>query len=357
MSPMKNARVMIFDEPGSPLRAETWPLPETLGEGEVLVELTCATVCGSDLHTIAGTRKEPTPAILGHEGVGCVAATGPGRDLPEGKRVTWSIADSCGECPPCVQFGMPQKCRSLFKYGHASIHDGCGLNGCYATHILLRKGTHIVPVPNHVPDKLASPVNCALATMVNALEALPSPCDSVLIQGAGMLGLYGAALLADMGIRHVFCTDIQPGRLELAAAFGAAPVDGRPAAYPQARQGVLDAAPCGVDSVVEVAGNAGLVPEGLSLLRPGGAYVFVGMVHPDTSLSVTGEQIVRKCATIRGVHNYAPRHLDAAIDFIARTLDRFAYDRLVGSVHRLQDLESAVQDACTGQWPRVAVAP
>ncbi|SVB71035.1 uncharacterized protein METZ01_LOCUS223889, partial [marine metagenome] len=59
---------------------QEFPLPDSLAPGEVLVALRLATVCGSDLHTIEGRRSEPTPAILGHEGVGEVVRYGPGRD-------------------------------------------------------------------------------------------------------------------------------------------------------------------------------------------------------------------------------------------------------------------------------------
>ena len=50
--------------------------------------------------------------------------------------------------------------------------DGAGLNGCYASHILLHAGTHVAKIPPNVPDVVASPLNCALATMVNAVDGI-----------------------------------------------------------------------------------------------------------------------------------------------------------------------------------------
>lgn len=150
-------------------------------------------VCVVCMHS--QTHAQPTPLILGHEGVGEVVALGRNntkRALKLGDRVTWTIADSCGHCVPCTQLSMPQyvrsfivlfclllldgsclslfmfvrsKCKSLFKYGHARINDGCGLNGTYSTHVLLRAGTHVVKLPDHVTDRLAAPANCALATV------------------------------------------------------------------------------------------------------------------------------------------------------------------------------------------------
>ena len=55
-----------------------------------------------------------------------------------------------------------------------------------------------------------------------------------------------------------------------------------------------------VDVVVEVCGSPSVVPEGVALLRPGGRYIFVGMVHPDSHLDITAEQLIRKCLTIKG---------------------------------------------------------
>jgi D-arabinose 1-dehydrogenase-like Zn-dependent alcohol dehydrogenase len=95
--------------------------------------------------------------------------------------------------------------------------------GTYATHILLGCGTTIVRLPDAVIDSIASPINCALATMVCAVEQLRDKRHaSVLVQGAGMLGLYGVALLKRMlGVPVVVATDISTARLASATEFGA----------------------------------------------------------------------------------------------------------------------------------------
>ncbi len=339
---MPTACAQIFDGPSHPLRCENLPLPDCLAPGEVLVEIGLATICGSDLHTLSGRRAEPTPLILGHEAVGrIVAAQRPGFSL--GDRVSWSIADSCGACVPCTEHRLPEKCTALFKYGHATLADGSGLNGCYATHLLIRPGTHIANVADHLPDSAVAPANCALATAVNAIAVLPTPCTSVLVQGAGLLGLYTCVLLAERGIEQIYCTDINADRLALSSEFGAIPATAPP--------------PQGLDAVFEVAGNADLIPAGIAALRPGGSYIFVGMVHPDTQLALTGEQIIRKCLTIRGVHNYSPHHLDEALAFLARTADRYPYSSLTSDPFALAELAQATDLAATGQHLRVAIAP
>jgi len=350
------ATIQVFDGPGLPLRLDQHPLPAVLAPGEVLVALDLATICGSDLHTIAGHRTEPAPCVLGHEAVGRVVAAGDGRPhLRPGDRLTWSIADSCGTCPACVEHGLPEKCHSLFKYGHAALSDGSGLNGSYASHILLRSGTHIVKISGGLSDRVVAPANCALATMVNAVSRLPDPCRTVVIQGAGLLGIYGCALLRERGVENIFCVDLQEQRLARVADFGGLPVDGRPERYPESGKQIERAAPGGVDAVLEVAGAADLVPEGVRLLRPGGFYAFVGMVHPRSRLDITGEQVIRKCLTIRGVHNYGPRHLDQAVAFLERTVDQYPYESLVRLPLPLAELERAVQVARSQEYFRVSV--
>ena len=339
---MPTASAQIFDGPNHPLRCENLPLPDSLAPGEVLVEIGLATICGSDLHTLFGLRPEPTPLILGHEAIGrVVASQRSGFSLDD--RVSWTIADSCGTCVPCTEHRLPEKCAALFKYGHATLTNGSGLNGCYATHLLIRPGTHIAKVADHLPDSAVAPANCALATAVNAIAVLPTPCNKVLVQGAGLLGLYTCALLAERGTEQIYCTDIDLDRLALSSEFGAIPVTEPP--------------PEELDAVFEVAGNADLIPPGVAALRPGGTYIFVGMVHPNTRLDLTGEQIIRKCLTIRGVHNYSPHHLDEALAFLARTADRYPYSSLVSTPFALAELAQAIALAETRQHIRVAIAP
>ena len=349
----KRASFQVFDGPDRPLRVASLPLPQTLEPGQVLARIRLATICTSDLHTLDGTRHRPVPAILGHEAVGEVAAVGAGReDLEIGDRITWSVADSCGHCTACVAYGLPQKCESLFMYGHASIHDAPGLNGCYATHIVLRRGTHVVKAPAGIPDSGVAPVNCALATMVNVVSQLPDWVRSVVVQGAGMLGLYGCALLRARGIDHVFCVDVNPQRVAMAARFGVTAVNA------QSRgSDALEAAAGGVDAVIEVTGNVAALREGVRLLRPGGCYVLAGSVHPHSALEITGEEIIRKCLTIVGVHNYAPQHLDEAVRFLDETWGRYPYEALVSRPFTLAELPAALHVARRGNWHRVSVRP
>jgi putative phosphonate catabolism associated alcohol dehydrogenase len=340
---MKSASVQLFTGVNEPFQWRDVPLPKSLSPGEVLVEMRLATLCGSDLHTIEGRRSAPAPCVLGHEGVGRVVESHRA-GVPVGQRITWTLADSCGHCSACSAWHLPQKCERLFKYGHAPWQEGTGLNGCYATHLLLRPGTTIVAVPDDLSDALVAPANCALATVIHGLSSLPEPCERVLIQGSGLLGVYASMWLQCRGVREIYCQDLSGDRLATMARFGAVP-------WPLG----LPVPP--VDLVLELAGTAEVIPGGFECLRPGGHYVWAGMVHPQTRLNLTGEAVVRKCVTIRGIHNYAPEHLTAGLAFLAQHHGRFPLESVVSPPLKLRQLTAAFDLTRQRTWLRVAVRP
>jgi len=277
----------------------------------------------------------------------------PDAGLNKGDRLTFHVVNCCNTCENCKD-GLQQKCASLFKYGHSPITDESQLNGCYVSHIIIHSGTHVVKVPDHVKDKIASPVNCALATMVNVTSGLVGRNHHrntvAVIQGCGLLGIYGCVLLHEAGFSEVFCCDINPKRLEMVQKFGGIPV----MSGEHSSSGLHENS---VDVVIEVCGIPGVVPEGIKLLRAGGVYVLAGMVHPESKLNVTGEQIIRKCITIKGVHNYGPKHLDGAVAFLARTCNKYPYEELFSEPFKLTDFETALELSKQQRFYRVCVEP
>lgn len=329
-------------------------IPE-LKSGEILGRFRLATICGSDLHTISGRRKEAVPSVLGHEGIIELIDHKRSVDsgLKKGDRLTFHVVNCCGKCERCKD-GFHQKCLSLFKYGHAPITEDSVLNGCYASHVILHSGTHIVKIPDHVEDRIASPLNCALSTMVNAVSGLngrnPHRETSALIQGCGLLGIYGCVLLHEAGFNKVFCSDVNPGRLAMVKKFGGIPL----AAGKKNSSGPGDNT---VDVIIEVCGIRNVISEGIKLLRPGGVYVLVGMVHPDSKLDVTGEQIIRKCITVKGIHNYGPLHLEEAVSFLSRTNTKYPYGELISPPYKIEDFQTALELAQKQTFYRVCVKP
>ncbi|CAF1642062.1 unnamed protein product [Adineta ricciae] len=324
------------------------PLPE-LAPGEILAKVRLASICMSDVHTITGHRIEPTPSVLGHEAVvEVVDHRRPESNLAIGDRLTFSVADCCGNCEFCLK-GLNQKCVKLFKYGHAKLSDGSGYNGCYATHIILRRGTHVVKIPDVISDRCAAPINCSLATTMAAMEHVPKIKNGrAFVQGDGILGLYTSAALREHGFEKVYCSGTRLQRSKFIDRFGAIPLYNDEVLHEETNK---------IDIVVEVCGVSSVVNDGFRMLKPGGIYLFLGMVHPHSQLNITGEQIIRKCLTIQGIHNYAPRHLDQAVQFLAKTIRRYPYEEVMGPTYDLPDLPAAMKLAIGKQYGRVLVKP
>jgi len=112
-----------------------------------------------------------------------------------------------------------------------------------------------------------------------------------------------------------------------------------------------------IDVVVEVCGVSSVINDGIRLLKPGGLYLLLGMVHPRSELNITGEQIIRKCLTIKGIHNYAPRHLDQAVDFLEKTINKYPYEEVMGPIYDLSDLPGAMKLSIEKVYTRVLVKP
>ena len=356
----------VFSQPGDPIAIQPFEIPRRIEPGAALCKVSMSTVCGSDLHTISGRRKEPTPIILGHEIMGEVVALGEGLDrdgfgdeLNAGDRVTWPIMAACGDCFYCNR-RLPQKCVRLRKYGHMSCSEWPHLTGGYAEYIYLFPGTSLFRIPEAVPDVVATPANCALSTVMNAVETIGlDPGETVLIQGAGMLGLNLVALAAQAGAGKIFVADVNPRRLELAAAFGAGTcidVGGmREEEIVRMLRDETDGQ--GIDVAFEVCGDAAAVGLAVEALRIGGRYLLAGLVVPGSDLAIDGNQIVRKCLTLKGIHNYRPDHLGRALHFLEANAPRFPYADLVGRSFALAEINEAVATAGTGDCPRVAVVP
>ena len=344
----------VFEGPGQPLSLRPFedPCP---GAGQAVVEISCATLCGSDLHSIRGDRAVSVPTILGHEMVGRISSLGgdlrdqAGSKLEVGDRVSWSLAASCGTCFFCRE-GLPQKCESLFKYGHEALDADHSLSGGLATHCLLAKGTSIVKVPSGLPDEVASPANCATATVAAAFR-VAGPCggQTVVIHGAGMLGLTAAAMARYKGALHVIVSDPREDRRRQAVQFGADAVT--PADLPGLTEGR------GADLVMDLSGAPEAVEEALGQARIGGCVVLVGSVFPTRALSVQADELVRRLLRIEGVHNYTPADLLAAFTFLAEAHEQFPFGSLVGASYPLTRIGEAIESALPGEHFRVAVRP
>ncbi|GAA3885261.1 alcohol dehydrogenase catalytic domain-containing protein [Leifsonia kafniensis] len=343
----------------------------SLAPGDVLVEIELATVCGSDLHTVRGDRGAATPLVLGHEQIGRVVALGEnartavGVPLALGDRIVWTVTVSCGLCDRC-RAGLTQKCRTLAKYGHDRVHRGWELSGGFATHVHVLAGSPIVIVDDAIPAEVAAPASCATATVAAALAAasavVPLKGATILVSGAGLLGLTACAMATDAGA-SVIVTDPDPARRRRALAFGAAAVadplaaSASPTGLAAVSGGMIAAGADEVSIALELSGAPAAVRTTIDTVGVGGVVILVGSVSPGASVPLDPESIVRRLITIRGVHNYTATDLERAVTYLAGAWRRHPFAELVGERFALHDLDAALERAAKGHDVRVGIDP
>lgn len=351
----------IFAGHGEPFRLEDFPIPSP-GAGEILVDVSCSTICGSDLHTWHGRRNEPTPCILGHEIVGRIVAFGPGAPridlrgdpINEGDRITWTIAASCGECFYCRR-GLPQKCEHLFKYGHSAIIPGREFSGGFAECCLLNAGTGVVRLPDSLSDAMAAPANCAVATVAAAFRSGDLvEGGTVAILGCGVLGLIACAMARSLGASEVIACDVDLSKAALAREFGAS----RFAAPDELTEVARDfTSSRGTDLAMEFSGSSVAVSGAIEACRTGGTAVIAGTTTPGSSVSIDPNQLVRRMLSLKGLHNYAPTDLVTALDFLTSSAQIFPFEKLIGNGYKLHEIEVAFAESSKVGGRRISVLP
>jgi len=172
-------RVAVLKAYGGEFELREYPVPDP-EPGAILIKLTRAGVCGSDLHIWRGEMKEtygalPKDLTFGHEMCGKVVRLGAGittdsmgRPLCEGDRVTFCYFFPCGRCPVCLNDEMgscPQKGRPNRVAGSAPY-----FNNAYGDYYYLRPNHFIFKMPDEIPDDMATPVNCALSQVLYGLQ-------------------------------------------------------------------------------------------------------------------------------------------------------------------------------------------
>ena len=358
-----SAQISQFHGVGIPF--DVCEIPVSATSDDILVRVSLSTICGSDLHTVSGRRGAEIPCILGHEIVGTVAApthqhSAVGEALREGDRITWSLTTSCGTCDYCANRNLPQKCETMFKYGHSRSEGAGAFSGGFATHILLRPGTAVYPIPDAMTDEEAVPINCALTTVVNGLMNIGTHSgETAIVHGAGMLGIYAACYLQVKGYANVVVVDTNESRLKVAERFGAThtfnpektSVEEIDAAVKELTDGR------GADLGVEVSGATIGIPNLVTWLAVGGRCVTLGYVYPNAHITVDAHQLVTKCVTLRGIHNYHHTSLGESICFVEENRNRYPFGELIGETYQLAEINAAFEHAFRQEVLRVAVVP
>ncbi|MFC1620404.1 alcohol dehydrogenase catalytic domain-containing protein [Candidatus Neomarinimicrobiota bacterium] len=293
---------------GQPLVLEEMPQPK-LGSGEVLVEVKAAGICHSDAHYRKGTTPAGSlPLTLGHEVAGVVAETGPGvKNLSVGERVCLHYLVVCGECMHC-RTGHEQFCSQGAMLGKHR-------NGGYAEYIIVPEW-NAVALPERISFDEGAVMMCSSATALHALrKARLKAGETVAVYGAGGLGLSAVQLAGALGAGQVYAIDQVTEKLELAAGFGAVPIDAGEQDSVEAIRGATSGR--GVDVAVELIGSPSTMRQAVQSLAPLGRAALAGLTDQLLELDSYRELIGGEAEVI-GVSDHLRSELPELIGLVER---------------------------------------
>ncbi|MBL7120105.1 MAG: zinc-binding dehydrogenase [Dehalococcoidia bacterium] len=367
----EKGRIALYKGLGQPLEIKEYPVPEP-EPGAILIKISMANICGSDLHWWRGDLDlvalgAPMPMAQGHEAIGKVAKLGEGvstdsagQPLAVGDRVVYRYFYACGRCPACLR-GKDAACptNNLTICGPAEVPPH--FVGAYADYYYLRPNHVVFKVPDDVTDQMAAPVNCALCQVLYGLEKVDLTFgETVVIQGAGGLGINATAVAKEMGAHKVIVIDGITERLELAKAFGADElIDMRECQTPEERvQRVRElTGGWGADVVAELVGFPRAIPEGLDMLAAGGRYLEIGNISPGLTFEVDPSMLVFTSKSIIAVITYGRDTLKKALDFLSRTKVKYPFDKILSHSYPLEEINKAFEEQDKGFVSRSAIVP
>ena len=311
--------------------------------GEAVVKVEACGVCGTDVHILAGEFPAPYPCIPGHEAVGIIDEVGSGvQGWKTGDAVAIDPAVTCNSCYFCMQN----------KQNHCENWNAIGgsLPGAYAEFVA-------VPASNLYPNPLADPVTGVLVEPLACVlygheRARMSIGESVLIFGAGPVGLLHLQVARRAGASVVDVVDLNPARLELARTLGARRVT---ANGESAAEELRSREPRGYDLVIDATGSPRALKAALALVKNSGKLLMFGVCAQGDRLEISPYDIYRRDLTILGSFSIRRTFL-AALRMIEG--GQLELSPLVGERLPLADLPRALEMVARGQSDRkLAIVP
>ncbi|HHY33025.1 MAG TPA: alcohol dehydrogenase catalytic domain-containing protein [Firmicutes bacterium] len=318
-----------------------------LEPGEALLKVMFCGVCGTDIKTyLRGHPMFEPPCILGHEPVGEIVEMRPGNDARGTGRV--SVGDVVAVAPyvPC------DKCRLCLKGRQEMCASKEGIAGAFCEYIrlpgeVLAKGA--CKVPGGLSPRaacLAEPVACCL----NAVDATSfDPGDSVLINGAGPMGLLMLELCKIRGAGAIFVSEPSETRRREAARRGALVIDPR---VEDVRNRVnAETGGDGADAAFVCVGAAGALEDAVASVRPGGRVNLFGGFPGGSEVPLDPNAIHYREVMLLGSFGFAPRHFHMAIRLLAS--GRLDVSGLLSQEFSLDDVGLALDTGASGETLKV----
>ena len=311
------------------------PVP---GPGQVVVDVTAAGICGTDVHATQGLFPWTPPMVMGHEYAGVVREVGRGvsRRLL-GRPVACEPSYGCGTCLHCKQ-GRISQCAKATRVG------GFAERAALPAHCVhpLPKGL------DQVTAVLAEPASCCLS----GLEMFTMPRDAtVVVMGGGIMGLLTMVLARRRGAARLILSDPLEERRALARKLGArVVVDPTRESLPERVMALTGGR--GAEVVCEAVGKPELVAEAFGMVRPTGVLQLVG-VNPKGSRM----PIDLFDAHFREVRIHGAYGRGTAFRRALALLPKLGVKRLVGAKFPLARIEEAFAHATAGRGPKTVITP
>src|SRR5437773_152307 len=305
------------------LRIEQRPIP-TLSEGEVLVRILSVGVCGSDVHYYEhgriGDFVVRSPLVLGHESSGQIVEVGKGvSEGRVGERVAIEPGEPCGRCDQC-RTGRYNLCPNIRFHGTPPV------DGTLAEFVAV-KSELAYTVPDEISDNAAALLEPLSVGIWANRKAGTQAGSSLLITGAGPIGLVTTMVARAVGATRIAVSDVNPNRRSAALARGATEI---------ALPGSSDVAG-EFDAFIDCSGSSAAIDAGVRLVRPAGSVVLVGMGADEVTLPLGVVQ--QRELLVTGTFRYA-NTWPTAIALAAS--GRVSLDDLVTGEYSLAETEQAL---------------
>jgi S-(hydroxymethyl)glutathione dehydrogenase/alcohol dehydrogenase len=281
------------------------------GPGEVLLEVSHAGLCHSDLHFMDGLWQTPLPAVMGHESAGIVQAVGEDVTyVKPGDHVIACLSIFCGQCHHCLT-GHPNRCQNraaverpkgstprLSTPGGEPLAQFARLGG-FAEEMLVHQNG-IVKIRDDMPLDRAALIGCGVTTGLGAVmkTARIEPGSTVCVLGAGGIGLSAIQGARIAGANRIFAVDISDRKLEIARQLGA--TDTVNGSEVDAVETIREATSGGVDYSFEAIGRKETVEQAWRMTNIGGTAVVVGMMPFGEKIEITGYEVFMFEKTLKG---------------------------------------------------------
>jgi len=357
---MRTGRATVLVEPG---RLETWDVPVVDPEpGGALVRVVIGGVCGSDVHLKTGEAGVmPFPIILGHEGIGRVEKLGgiekdyAGVPVKPGDLVYWSPIAACHRCYACNVLEETPCENSLF------CEDANKPNwGSYADFAWLPRGLAFFKLPAGADPLALAALGCALPTVLRGFDRC-GPVrigETVVVQGAGPVGLAAVLIAAHAGARDVIVIDAFEQRLEVAKSLGATATVSLKDDPSERRRKIYDlTGAAGPSVVVEAAGVLQAFPEGVDLTGIHGRYIVLGLWGAIGTQPISPRDMTTKNITVAGVAFPKSKHYYLAMQVAAQLQDKVPLASLVSHRYAIENADRALDAVKNGEVVKAVIDP